>query len=825
MNILTHPKFDEFASLYEQREGLPPGSLRAVAIQESGGRNIVEQGVSPEALAAREARGAGGLGRGVFQFTNPQVIAHYKVNPDDPWDSLRGAAEYLGDNVRKYGSFDAALADYNGGPRAAQAIREGRPAPNQRYVEQVKARLNTTQAQAQARLTPAQEQAITTSVASGESSYHQLQQLRGTGQYNDIIDDALSKGYKPDEIVEYIAGEAAKRGAEARDAAQARGGLTNFGSQLATGVGNTVRGARRAWNAVTGDTEELKQLSEEQRAIDSDLTNIAERGTTGGAVGGFLGDNAAAFVPVPGMAGAGLVGRLAAQGAASGALAGATTSRGESLGEIATDTAVGAAAGGVGGGVVGAAVKYSPTGRILKAGVDAYKNRGAVLTDDGVKVTRELYGRAGVTPRDRLTPEDFAQVRTEVGGRLNAATDGVSVNITDDIARELEGTLGTGIKGEYRTAIRELLYDGKLPQARPGQPAQWVRRAEPVSVDELNTLTRALEKDLSNPNLSALTRDKLSPVVEQLNALKEDALAKAGRLDAYKQATEQYRHVKVMGEIVGREGYKGDVVGALPQAVRAGRFKEQFKKGDAPMQDVVKAIEELPPEQGVLAIVERFLSAPVGVAQGHRMKAAWAVRFLRQLQNPKARLAFESKFSPVQQAQIMQEATAASRSSTLPQATAAALPDVEELAAVKAPRTPSEVITEGQPTAPANSRLAKTRAAILAQKTGEEPTIPAGASQVDRIAMTTYDRLDALTPQESKLYDKFMKQGVIGEGSVDSIELYNVGGQEFTKTELIEAIAKAAGKRNAKKVDVNKVADAIEGFAKLDMADFWAKNP
>lgn len=132
-NILHNPQFREAARQFEKREGLPEGSLLSQA-------NIETRG-NPNAVSVKGAQG-------LFQFM-PATAKQYNVDVNNPWDSLRGAAEYLGDLNKQYkGNFKAALAHYNGGAYNAQYQVDGtvpstdRVSPknhevNKRYVSDV----------------------------------------------------------------------------------------------------------------------------------------------------------------------------------------------------------------------------------------------------------------------------------------------------------------------------------------------------------------------------------------------------------------------------------------------------------------------------------------------------------------------------------------------------------------------------------------------------------------------------------------------------------------------------------------------------------------
>lgn len=115
-----------YASL-ESQYNLPQGALSA--IQNAEGSKDTD--VSPK----------GAVGR--FQFM-PETAQAYGVNPNDPVSSARGAAQYLADLTKQYGSFQAAIAHYNGGVKAGNAVANGQDAPYQetkKYLSNVNSNL------------------------------------------------------------------------------------------------------------------------------------------------------------------------------------------------------------------------------------------------------------------------------------------------------------------------------------------------------------------------------------------------------------------------------------------------------------------------------------------------------------------------------------------------------------------------------------------------------------------------------------------------------------------------------------------------------------
>lgn len=100
-----------YASLEEQYK-LPKGTLSAIEGTERSG----DTQVSPKGAKGR------------FQFM-PETAKAYNVNAEDPISSAHGAAKYISDLAKEYGSIQAAVAHYNGGGASAKAILAGKPAP------------------------------------------------------------------------------------------------------------------------------------------------------------------------------------------------------------------------------------------------------------------------------------------------------------------------------------------------------------------------------------------------------------------------------------------------------------------------------------------------------------------------------------------------------------------------------------------------------------------------------------------------------------------------------------------------------------------------
>jgi peptidoglycan DL-endopeptidase CwlO len=104
------------------RHGVDPSLLAAVASQESG---FDSRAVSPAGA------------QGLMQFM-PATARGLGVNPLDPASAADGAARYLGDLTRQFGSTSLALAAYNAGPGNVRKYGGVPPFPEtQNYVRAV----------------------------------------------------------------------------------------------------------------------------------------------------------------------------------------------------------------------------------------------------------------------------------------------------------------------------------------------------------------------------------------------------------------------------------------------------------------------------------------------------------------------------------------------------------------------------------------------------------------------------------------------------------------------------------------------------------------
>jgi soluble lytic murein transglycosylase-like protein len=132
------PEVDGWIVKYSQEYGVDPNIVRAVVMQESGGRQDV---VSP----------AGAIGYGQLMLDTAKGLG---VDPYDPEQNIKGTVMYLGQMRDRYGgNWDRALYAYNWGPGNMDAYLQtgkgldGQPMPSEtlNYVPGVRGRLSGAQ--------------------------------------------------------------------------------------------------------------------------------------------------------------------------------------------------------------------------------------------------------------------------------------------------------------------------------------------------------------------------------------------------------------------------------------------------------------------------------------------------------------------------------------------------------------------------------------------------------------------------------------------------------------------------------------------------------
>lgn len=137
------PKLMKLAEATEKKFNLPDGSLRALMFAEN---SYIKDGKIQQNLkqtsTAKSPKGA----QGVMQFMPASQELQggmFRHNALDPVENINAAGKYLQFTLKNQykGNVLAAFADYNGGPRQAKAVLQGKLPPAKEtadYMSKVK---------------------------------------------------------------------------------------------------------------------------------------------------------------------------------------------------------------------------------------------------------------------------------------------------------------------------------------------------------------------------------------------------------------------------------------------------------------------------------------------------------------------------------------------------------------------------------------------------------------------------------------------------------------------------------------------------------------
>lgn len=450
---ISDPGNLQYISALEQSRGLPAGLLPAVMMQESGGN----------------AGASSGKANGLMQFT-PDTAKAYNVDVNNAADSLRGAADYLGDLVKQYGgNVQAALAHYNGGTSQGKLVASGATptfGETAKYVPQVMARQaafaqqNQPSTPSQDGSQPAQDSAPAIPLQTSQTIAKMALNGGDTDEiFNSILADpslgpqaadALAAGMPKEKIVSMAGGQPLQDAQTYIDKQGQKGALDRFIESGWEGLKSVGRGANQLLDRVTGDNQALAQDQQEEQQIQADPNRQALLGTTAGKIGNAVGQAAPALALAPFTDGASLL-SSAGYGLAGGVGTGALTPT-TKPGEF-TDNVVSGGVGGLTGGVAGYGM-----GKALGAVLG--KNEGAVARLNALQDAGETdISAAQISPiaqavnnLARNIPLSGAQDAATVAGRENnVITRGVLRAMDPDSLVGVEGIENLNVPGATKT--------------------------------------------------------------------------------------------------------------------------------------------------------------------------------------------------------------------------------------------------------------------------------------------------------------------------------------------------------------------------------------
>lgn len=641
----------------------------------------------------------------------PATAKQYNVDVSNPWDSLRGTADYLYDLHKKYdGNTKAALSAYNGGAYNAKYFVDGtvpfttkvsakNHEVNKGYVEHITSKMGgqvPAQTGPQVMGVAQLEATVTDMVQQGMPSQYILSQIEKAG-YGDTVQMAKDKGYKPEDIITRIGGKTLVPVTTAMQKVQARSGLSNAGSGVGYAWDDLKAGASQIGSRVFGSDAELAAKQAQQAAAERDPTRRAILDSTGGMVGNVGAKVAPAVIGAALTGGGSLVAQAGIQGGL-GALGGALTPT-TADGQFGTNVAIGGGAGFVGGGA-GAAATRLP-GALARAGQSAMRGgesvadltaRQAARTAEGIQssaadlaprisgvadkigdsvigsrwlgadlramrepeIARAITSRIG-NEADELSAAVVKKAQENVSKLYDEALDGVDIPLNANFGASMDN-----IVAQHASSTLPSL-SSRLPQAVAADLKALAQQGT-VSARQLQSIRSKIGAEMSSGNDPA-AKASLGKMREAINEAIEANLP-ANNLAKFHKANDQFKNLQVVENYGRRTNWSGDDFSAkrFMTSTKA-ENRAAFERGDAPFQDLVGAIaggEAAGVGRGALNTLQ-LANLGGGVATGGTSLIGSGIAgnmALRILTDPKYANILLG-LNPVQRAGLMQAAAAA----------------------------------------------------------------------------------------------------------------------------------------------------------------------
>ena len=510
-----------YASL-EQRYGLPEGALSAVESVESGGK---DNAVSP--------KGA----RGRFQFM-PATAQAYGVDVSDPVSSAHGAAQYLSDLQKQYGSFKAAIAHYNGGSKAGKAVSMGSEPPAEEtkgYLQKVSMKLPA--------IDPSQVEPLSSVQVSGyepiNASEVEISQPINAKEVSKELPENL-KGLSKSELF--------------------LKGLKASGETTMTGIGQVLdplaQQLEKAFPKISKATEKLGLPSAKEVAANREAEILAQREankplleTTPGMLGNVAGELGQA-IALPG----GTIGKAALTGATMGAAQPTLPEESKAF-----NIASGAALGGAGQGAVNAIGRIAQP--IVKNLSEIGQKSVQVLKDAGVPLdAAQATGSKVMQFAKRITSDNpftgaenqaFSHVQNNAYTKAISKTMGEDAeHITPEIIQNAKTRLGENYDQLFeRNGVRVTRnFSNELFDLK-NEAERILPKGEHAVTNIVNDII-----DKSKANMGHLEGKQYQAFKRQL-----DALEKQGGLSAHYAGELKDKLLEGLSNTVQKFGKEGDI--------------------------------------------------------------------------------------------------------------------------------------------------------------------------------------------------------------------------------------------------------------------------
>ena len=602
---LNSPAFASTEAALEQSRGLPPGILKAVALTESGG--------NPNAVSKAGAQG-------LMQF-EPATAQAYNVDTSNPWDSLRGAADYLGDLLHQYGSVPAALAAYNGGSSQGQLVAQGKQ-PTYPETSQYIHKVVSLMPQSNSSVDPQVSGYIVQQAAHGASPTAILGGLSQT-PLAENIQHLRAAGVTDQDIVERLAGPAYQHTMSEIGRANNQGVVGTAIDEAKSVGGDWLNAGQQLWDRATGNNAGLRELQQQQLAKDNDPFQQALGHTLVGSAtrygmdalpyvgAGVLTDGASLPVMALGQAGA---------GAAQGALT-PTTGPGQIVPNVLTGAAIGGGAtlgagalGALGDAALSKAIRVSPEEQAARAELAARaKDMGLPVTPAGVSPFYKNLIEGSTSAPVQAYRDKVSQALANSVGRSIGETEPVGA-INSDLVNRAEGRLNetygrlnqftVNNPEELHTNLSSALNQNTDPGTTGLSPHTTARQivsnigemndaGMPITGQTLQKQATALKEVLRSPGASFEEKQAARDMLDVISQTQEQNMTPE-QVAEFKAANEQYKHLVAVKNMVLRSGDSGVVTPQqIMQAAKSGSFKNQFVRGNAPFQDLADVATQL----------------------------------------------------------------------------------------------------------------------------------------------------------------------------------------------------------------------------------------
>lgn len=488
-----------------------------------------------------------------------------------------------------------------------------------------------------------------------------------------LVLQATRDGFSDDDIVSRLGGQAFAPIAQARAKIAGQGALTNAGQNAANAIEEVGAGAQQIGARITGDDARLKALQQEQIARQQNPENQALNNTTAGKVGKYGTLAVPSVLAGVATGGASIPAQIAVQGAIGAAQGAFTPTTAD--GQFGENIAYGGVGGAVGGGAgVAAAAAPKVLGRAIQSGlrggedVATVAGRAAALEAEGITPTAAMLSpRAAAMSR---TLEDNIPFAGSMGATKGAeageaatmkaitrraglesdtldsnfvlaaeannaklysqALDGVEVTLPQAQRQQIISSLERQIKDAPADIRAEIAgkFQNELAALKAG--------GNKIDAKTLQSIRSNIGGDGSALTLTPMQKGAYGKIYGELTDTLKNGLSKT-QLEAFEAANKNYQHLQPIKKMVTSSGDSGTVTPRqLLQAIKTGKYKNDFVHGNAPYQDLADALGASAPRGQGNGVGKVASSALGATAFGGTAAAAPVVAngLVRALNNP-----------------------------------------------------------------------------------------------------------------------------------------------------------------------------------------------